>query len=70
MKMRCDYCRRSTEHTYVGKQEFPKYTLELYNCVNCQSTHSIKVAGNSGNSNDNNSNSGNGGYVEWTSGYN
>lgn len=43
MKMRCDYCRRSTEHTYIGKQEFPKYTLELYNCNKCQSTHTVKV---------------------------
>ena len=68
MKMKCDYCRCHTEHTYVGTQEFPKYTLELYNCNKCQSTHSVKV-GNSTNGSGS-GNSGNGSYVEWTSGYN
>lgn len=44
MKLKCDYCGKVTEHTPIGTQEFPKYTLELYNCKQCGSTHSVKVS--------------------------
>lgn len=39
--MKCDYCGRDTRHKYSGSQKFPHYTIELYNCVECGSTHSV-----------------------------
>ena len=65
MKMKCDYCGKVTEHVYIGTKEFPNSTLDMYDCVKCKSTHSVKVGNGT-----NGGNSGNGGYVEWTSGYN
>lgn len=39
--MKCDYCGRDTKHKYSGSQKFPRCTIELYNCVECGSTHSV-----------------------------
>jgi len=65
MKLKCDYCGRVTEHTFIGTQESPKYTLELYDCVKCGSTHSVKVSTGS----TKNDKADNGGDDEWISGW-
>ncbi len=64
-QMWCEYCKKTTSHKHIGKNKFPKCTVEMYDCKVCSSTHSEKV-GDSSDSGD----SGNGGYQEWTSGWN
>lgn len=68
-QMWCEYCKKTTNHKYIGKNKFPKYTVEMYDCKVCGSTHSEKVGDSSDNGNIND-NGNNGGYQEWTSGYN
>jgi len=63
MKLKCDYCGRVTEHTFIGTNEFPKFTLELYDCTKCGSTHSVKV----NNGSDKPGKTDNGGDDEWIS---
>ena len=70
MKMQCDYCGKVTEHRYTCTKEFPNATLEMYDCVKCKSTHTVKVGNGTNGGNSGNSSSGNGGYQEWTSGWN
>jgi uncharacterized Zn finger protein len=62
MKMKCDYCGKVTSHTFIGKQDYPKFTVEMYDCDKCGSTHSVKVTGTD--KPDNTGNKGIG-YQEW-----
>jgi hypothetical protein len=36
--MYCKVCRRVTRHTFIGPQEFPMKTYDLYDCPDCGNT--------------------------------
>lgn len=38
-RMWCEYCQEATKHEFIGVQEFPSSSINLYDCVVCGSTH-------------------------------
>lgn len=39
--LHCGICQKATAHRYEGIQEFVRYTVELWTCVECGGTQSI-----------------------------